>query len=267
MPDSRPEGPLLVVRDLKIEGTVYPPGEKPRDVTIVDGVSFTLEKGKVLGLIGESGAGKSTIGLAAMAYGRGGVRITGGEVLLAGTDVLKLSRSGIRTVRGAKVAYVAQSAAAAFNPAKKLGEQVIEATLKHGKMGRAEALSRAKELFRVLGLPNAQSFGERYPHQVSGGQLQRAMTAMALCPKPALIAQVSDDIMVLRHGKTVEYGPVKQIIEAPQQDYTQRLVSVRKEQKPEEPDQSQSVLTIDHVDASYGNSVQVLFDVIVQVPP
>jgi peptide/nickel transport system ATP-binding protein len=309
MADSPHQEPLLQVRDLRIEATVYPPGEKPKNTLIVDGVSFTLEKGKVLGLIGESGAGKSTIGLAAMAYGRGGVRITGGQVLLGGADVLKLNASGVRAIRGAKVAYVAQSAAAAFNPAKKLGDQVVEASLKHGKMSQGEALSRARELFRVLGLPNSQTFGERYPHQVSGGQLQRAMTAMALCPRPdlivfdepttaldvttqievlaaikraieetgtaalyithdlAVVAQVADDIMVLRHGKTVEYGPVAQIIEAPEQDYTRALVSVRKEQKPEIPDQSDSVLTIDHVDASYGNSVQVLFDVTVHVPP
>ena len=300
--------PLLQVRNLRIEATVYPVGEKPRDVLIVDGVSFTLQKGKVLGLIGESGAGKSTIGLAAMAYGRGGVRITGGEVLLAGTDVLKLSKADVRNIRGARVAYVAQSAAAAFNPAKRLGDQVVEASVKHGVMSRAEALANARELFRVLGLPNSHSFGDRYPHQVSGGQLQRAMTAMALCPKPdlivfdepttaldvttqidvlaaikraieetntaalyithdlAVVAQVSDDIMVLRHGKTVEYGPVKQIIEAPQQDYTRALVSVRKTVKQESPEVSQGLLTIEHVDASYGNSVQVLFDVTVHVP-
>ena len=307
-PPASPE-PLLQVRDLRIEATTYPPGEKPRDVVIVDGVSFTLEKGKVLGLIGESGAGKSTIGLAAMAYGRGGVRITGGEVLLSGADVLKLSKSGIRQIRGARVAYVAQSAAAAFNPARRLGDQVVEASVKHGVMGRSEAMAAARELFRVLGLPNSESFGERFPHQVSGGQLQRAMTAMALCPKPdliifdepttaldvttqidvltaikraitethtaalyithdlAVVAQVSDHIMVLRHGKTVEYGTVRQIIEAPTQDYTRRLVSVRKDQKPEEPDQSQAVLTIDHVSAAYGGGVPVLFDVSVHVPP
>ena len=73
-------GPLLDIRNLKIEATVYPPGGEPTNVTIVDGVSLTLERGKVLGLIGESGAGKSTIGLSSMGYGRGGVRITGGEV-------------------------------------------------------------------------------------------------------------------------------------------------------------------------------------------
>ena len=83
------EPALLEIRNLRIEATIYPPGEKPRKVTIVDDVSLTLEKGKVLGLIGESGAGKSTIGLSPMGYGRGGVRITGGEVILNGRDILR----------------------------------------------------------------------------------------------------------------------------------------------------------------------------------
>ncbi|MFT7059954.1 MAG: peptide/nickel transport system ATP-binding protein, partial [Pseudorhodobacter sp.] len=109
---------LLEVKNLKIEATAYPPGEPPRDITIVEGVSFTLEKGKVLGLIGESGAGKSTIGLSSMAYGRGGVRLTEGEVLINGRDVLQANASGLRALRGREVTYVAQSAAAAFNPAK-----------------------------------------------------------------------------------------------------------------------------------------------------
>ena len=107
------EGRLLEIRNLKIEAKVYPPGETPRLVTIVDGVSLTLERGKVLGLIGESGAGKSTIGLSSMAYGRGGVQITGGEVILNGRDILKAGKEGVRKLRGNEVCYVAQSAAAA----------------------------------------------------------------------------------------------------------------------------------------------------------
>jgi peptide/nickel transport system ATP-binding protein len=178
---------LLEVRDLKIEATAYPPGEAPRNITIVEGVSFTVEKGKVLGLIGESGAGKSTIGLSSMAYGRGGVRITGGEVFVNGRDILQAGPAGLRSLRGREVTYVAQSAAAAFNPAKKLMEQVIEATLHHGLMTKPEAEARAVALFARLGLPNPETIGDRYPHQVSGGQLQRAMTAMALCPKPDLV--------------------------------------------------------------------------------
>ncbi|SEO19309.1 peptide/nickel transport system ATP-binding protein [Pseudorhodobacter antarcticus] len=178
---------LLEVKDLKIEATAYPPGESPRNITIVQGISFAVEKGKVLGLIGESGAGKSTIGLSSMAYGRGGVRITGGSVLVNGVDVLQAGSAGLRSLRGREVTYVAQSAAAAFNPAKKLMEQVIEATLHHKLMSREEAEARAITLFARLGLPKPETIGNRYPHQVSGGQLQRVMTAMALCPKPDLV--------------------------------------------------------------------------------
>ncbi len=179
--------PLLKVTDLKIEATAYPPGEPPQEITIVEGVSFALEKGRVLGLIGESGAGKSTIGLSAMAYGRGGVRITGGQVAVNGRDILQLGVRGLRALRGAEVTYVAQSAAAAFNPAKRIMEQVIEATLEHGRASRSEAEARAVKLFATLGLPDPDTFGNRYPHQVSGGQLQRAMTALALCPLPDLV--------------------------------------------------------------------------------
>ncbi|KAA1180372.1 ABC transporter ATP-binding protein [Rhizobium tropici] len=299
---------LLSVRDLKIEATSYPPGEPPKRVTIVDGVSFDLEKGKVLGLIGESGAGKSTIGLSALAYGRGGAEITGGRVLLDGTDILPLGKSGIRRIRGARVCYVAQSAAAAFNPAHRLGDQVIEATVKHRLMTREEAKKRALYLFRVLGLPNPETFGERYPHQVSGGQLQRAMTAMALCSNPelivfdepttaldvttqidvlaaikhaieethtaalyithdlAVVAQISDDIMVLRHGKTVEYGSVQQIIEEPRQDYTRALVNVRQEARAEADDQSSALLKVENISAQYSNGFRVLHDVSLHVP-
>jgi peptide/nickel transport system ATP-binding protein len=299
---------LLSVRNLKIEATSYPPGEPPKRVTIVDDVSFDLSKGKVLGLIGESGAGKSTIGLSALAYGRGGAEITGGEVLLDGQNILALGKSGIRKIRGARVCYVAQSAAAAFNPAHRLGDQVIEASVKHGLMSRDEARKRALYLFRVLGLPNPDTFGDRYPHQVSGGQLQRAMTAMALCSNPelivfdepttaldvttqidvlaaikhaieethtaalyithdlAVVAQISDDIMVLRHGKKVEYGTAQQIIEAPNEDYTRALVNVRQEMREEAPDQNTALLKVENVTAGYPNGFKVLFDVSLHVP-
>ncbi|NKK02724.1 ATP-binding cassette domain-containing protein [Rhizobium leguminosarum bv. viciae] len=299
---------LLSVRNLKIEATSYPPGEPPKRVTIVDGVSFDLKKGKVLGLIGESGAGKSTIGLSALAYGRGGAEITGGEVLLDGDNILALGKNGIRQIRGARVCYVAQSAAAAFNPAHRLGDQVIEASVKHGLMTKDKARERALYLFGVLGLPNPETFGERFPHQVSGGQLQRAMTAMALCSNPelivfdepttaldvttqidvlaaikhaieethtaalyithdlAVVAQISDDIMVLRYGKQVEYGSVQQIIEAPRQDYTRALVNVRQAYRQEAADQSTALLKVENVSAEYSNGFKVLHDVSLHVP-
>lgn len=146
--------PLLKVRNLKIGATVYPPGEKPHDIEIVHGVDFDLAPGKVLGLIGESGAGKSTIGLASMAYGRGGVEITGGEVWVNGRDILKSGLRDVRSLRGGEVTYVSQSAAASFNPAKKIMDQVIEAAVEHGKFTKAQAEDRARALFAKLGLPD-----------------------------------------------------------------------------------------------------------------
>lgn len=299
---------LLSVRDLRIGATIFSPGEEPQDIDIVHGISFDLQRGKVLGLIGESGAGKSTIGLAALAYGRGGVRITGGQVLLDGEDILAMNKKEIRSIRGARVCYVAQSAAASFNPAHRLGDQVIEGALEHGLMTRKEARERACYLFDILGLPDPENFGDRYPHQVSGGQLQRAMTAMALCSSPelivfdepttaldvttqidvlaaiktaiektgtaalyithdlAVVAQISDDIMVLRNGSTVEYGPVRQIIENPRQEYTKALVNVRQTKLAEARDQTDTLLKIENVSAAYGNGVQVLHDVSLHVP-
>ncbi|MEL6621064.1 MAG: ATP-binding cassette domain-containing protein, partial [Pseudomonadota bacterium] len=134
--------PLLKVRGLKIGATVYPPGEKPHDIEIVHGVDFDVAPGKVLGLIGESGAGKSTIGLATMAYGRGGVKLTGGSVEVNGRDVLQSGTRDVRRLRGAEVTYVSQSAAASFNPAKQIMEQVIEAAVGQGKFSRSDAEKR-----------------------------------------------------------------------------------------------------------------------------
>jgi peptide/nickel transport system ATP-binding protein len=178
---------VLDIRNLRIEATVHPSGEKPRNIVIVDDVSLTLQKGRVMGLIGESGAGKSTIGLSALGYGRGGVRITGGQVFLNGRDILQGSTRGLLKLRGRQVSYVAQSAAAAFNPSHRLLGQVVESAMHHNVANRAQAEERAVTLFRKLGLPDPENFGQRFPHQVSGGQLQRAMTAMALCAEPDLI--------------------------------------------------------------------------------
>ena len=295
-------GMVLDIRNLRIEATVHPPGEKPRNLLIVDDISLTLQKGRVLGLIGESGAGKSTVGLSALGYGRGGVRITGGQVLLNGRDILKGGSAGLRALRGREVSYVAQSAAAAFNPSHRLMGQVVEIALHHGVANRAAAEQRAIALFRKLGLPDPEHFGQRFPHQVSGGQLQRAMTAMALCAQPdlivfdepttaldvttqidvlaaikdairdtgvaalyithdlAVVAQVSDDIMVLRNGRMVEVGPTAQIIHAPQQDYTRALVSVRSIRHDEKAPAPTPLLRIRNVTANYGGSQAKVLD-------
>ncbi len=175
---------LLQMNGLKIDGYSE---DLEGWLPIVKGVDLELDRGQVLGLIGESGAGKSTIGLAALAYARHGCRISGGEILLDGEDILRFSEPQILDLRGRRVTYVAQSAAAAFNPAHTLISQIVEAPVRHGIASRREAEAEAIRLFALLGLPDPETFGQRYPHQVSGGQLQRAMTVMALAPKPDII--------------------------------------------------------------------------------
>ena len=156
-------------------------------VELVKGVDFTVNRGEVLALIGESGSGKTTIALSLLGYARQGCSFAGGSVRVAGTDVLALDEKGRRALRSRTVAYVAQSAAAGFNPARTLMEQVIEPALLHRLMSREAACAKAVELFRALALPAPDTIGDRYPHQVSGGQLQRLMAAMALITDPAVV--------------------------------------------------------------------------------
>jgi peptide/nickel transport system ATP-binding protein len=157
------------------------------DVPILTDVSFFIARGEMLALIGESGSGKTTAGLALLGFAHRGCRITAGRVRVGTTDVLSLPARELASFRGRRVAYVAQSAAAAFNPAHRIMDQVIEPALIHKTFGRAEAEERARRLFRVLSLPDPEGVGARYPHQVSGGQLQRLMAAMALINDPELI--------------------------------------------------------------------------------
>ena len=176
--------PLLEMRGVKIEGRGEDGGEwKP----IVRGADLILRRGEVLGLIGESGAGKSTLGLAAMGYVRDGCRIGGGEILFDGADLVNCGEEARRKLRGARIAYVAQSAAASFNPAHKLIRQCCETAEVFKLKTRKDAEKDAAELYRQLLLPDPEEIGFRYPHQVSGGQLQRAMTAMAMSCRPDLI--------------------------------------------------------------------------------
>ena len=210
------------MRDLvRVLGLNVVAGEGPSAVTIAGDIAFTIRKGHVLALIGESGSGKTTIALALAGYARRGCRIAGGSIKIGDTDVLSLNDRELRAFRGRKVSYIAQSAAAGFNPSRSIMSQVIEPALVHGLMTRGDAEQKAVELFRSLALPNPDTIGRRYPHQLSGGQLQRLMAAMALITDPELVIldepttalDVTTQIEVLRvfkaaireRGKTAVY--------------------------------------------------------------
>ena len=198
---------LLEVDQLRIharkdDGTLLP---------IVKDVTFNVERGEVVALIGESGSGKTTIALSALGYTKPGLEFSGGEVRLEGKDVITMPPEERRLLRGQRVAYLAQSAAATFNPALTIGEQVTESAVQHGQMSKQEANERAELLYRALELPDPDRMGRRYPHQVSGGQLQRLMAAMALCGSPDLLVldepttalDVTTQIEVLKAFKSV----------------------------------------------------------------
>ena len=198
---------LLEVDRLKIDARKDDDSLSP----IVRSVSFNVERGEVLALIGESGSGKTTIALSALGYAKPGLEFTSGEVRLDGRDVISMPPDEQRALRGQRVAYLAQSAAATFNPALTIGEQVTESPILHGQLSREAADRRAEELYRALELPDPDRLGRRYPHQVSGGQLQRLMAAMALCGNPDLLIldepttalDVTTQIEVLKAFKSV----------------------------------------------------------------
>ena len=173
---------LLEMKDIRIDGF-----SDERWHKIIKGIDLTLHRGEVMGLIGESGAGKSTLGLASMGFTKPGCKITSGSVIFDGQDLVTASEEDKRALWGTRIAYVAQSAAASFNPAHRLLNQTVEASPNQNLQSRDLAEADARDLYKQLQLPDPENIGDRYPHQVSGGQLQRMMTAMAMSPRPDLI--------------------------------------------------------------------------------
>ena len=180
--DSKKGDILLEMKDIRIDGF-----SDERWHKIIKGIDLTLHRGEVMGLIGESGAGKSTLGLASMGFTKPGCKITSGSVIFDGQDLVTASEEDKRALWGTRIAYVAQSAAASFNPAHRLLNQTVEASLNQNLQSRDLAEADARDLYKQLQLPDPENIGDRYPHQVSGGQLQRMMTAMAMSPRPDLI--------------------------------------------------------------------------------
>jgi len=198
---------IVEIRNLRVDAKT----DSGRNVEIIRDVGFDIAEGEIVALIGESGSGKTTIALTLMGHTRPGCRIVGGTVAVGGQDVVQLSERRRARKRGTEVSYVPQSAAASFNPAHRIMDQVIEVTKIHKLMPKEEARRKAIELFRALALPNPETIGERYPHQVSGGQLQRLSAAMALIGDPKLVIfdepttalDVTTQIEVLRAFKSV----------------------------------------------------------------
>ena len=237
------------------------------EVPIVKNVNFSLKAGQVVALIGESGSGKTTIALSLLGYARRGCRIVGGHVRVGKVDVVNADDATLRDVRGRQVSYVAHSAAASFNPSRTIMDQVVEGVCLHGLMNRQAACKKAVELFSALALPSPDTIGARCPHQVSGGQLQRLMAAMALMADPevvvfdepttaldvttqievlcafkraiqdrntsavyvshdlAVVAQMADEVVVLKSGEIQEAGAIDQIIAVPAHPYTRSLMA------------------------------------------
>ncbi|MGZ9719047.1 ABC transporter ATP-binding protein [Rhizobium miluonense] len=235
--------------------------------TILENIDLEVHPGEIFGIIGESGAGKSTLAMATIGLLRAGCQMASGRVVLAGQSLFELSQPALEGVRRRKVSYVAQSAAAAFNPFYRLEDQITELAAVELGTPKEERRAMATRLFRELQLPEPETFGRRYPHQVSGGQLQRAMIAMALVNEPeliifdepttaldvttqlevirlihkvvkgrgcgaiyishdlAVVSQLADRVMVLRHGHIVEMGKTRDLIETPKEDYTRALVA------------------------------------------
>ena len=292
-------GNVLDIKNLSVDA-VSRRGER---TPIVEDISLSVAPGKVVALIGESGSGKTTISLGCLGYTRPGCGFKGGEILLDGQDVLQLDLVGRQQMRGVNISYVAQSAAASFNGALSINRQVTEIPLIRHLMSREDATNKAVALYGELDLPSPETIGQRYPHQVSGGQLQRLMAAMAMMCSPrllildepttaldvttqievlqafknlvhdnqtsaiyvshdlAVVAQIADEILVLKDGRMVEYGPTDDIIMRPREAYTKELIAaahVMPKEVPQRPvHRGEPLLSVKGVTGGYGAQKEI----------
>jgi peptide/nickel transport system ATP-binding protein len=176
------EVPLLQVEDLHVTFDT-----EDGLVRAVDGVSFTVERGKTLGIVGESGSGKSVTSLTIMGLTRGPATQISGSAVLEGTDLVAASNEQLREVRGNDVAMVFQDPLSSLHPFYQVGSQLVEAIQTHQHVSRAQAFDRAGELLELVGIPDARRRLLSYPHEFSGGMRQRAMVAMALANDPKVL--------------------------------------------------------------------------------
>jgi peptide/nickel transport system ATP-binding protein len=262
LPEQVAAGNMLEVRDLKIH---FPTDDGV--VKAVDGISFSLDRGKTLGIVGESGSGKSVTSMGILGLHEHGRADISGQVLLDGEDLITASPDRVRALRGSKMAMIFQDPLSAMHPYFSVGSQISEAFLIHNKVGKKVAKRHAVDMLGRVGIPQAATRADDYPHQFSGGMRQRAMIAMALCCNPELliadepttaldvtvqaqildlisdlqqefgsaviiithdlgvVAELSDDILVMYSGRMSEYGSAEDIFGQPGHPYTWGLLT------------------------------------------
>ncbi|WP_163264310.1 ABC transporter ATP-binding protein [Chelativorans alearense] len=182
MAGEKPQEPLLNVRDLSIEVAT-----RNGPARIVDGISLTVDKGETLGVVGESGCGKSLTMLSLLGLLPNKISVIGGSAIFKGRDLLAMPHRELRKVRGGEIGFVFQDPMTSLNPVVRIGQQVMEPLLYHRNMSRAEARKRAGELLKLVGIPGAEERLDNYPHELSGGMRQRVMIAIGLACDPALL--------------------------------------------------------------------------------
>ena len=174
--------PVLSVRNLRVEFVT-----RRGTLRAIDGVSFDIAKGEVLGVVGESGAGKSVTGMAAIGLIDPPGRISGGEILLSGTRIDNLPPEEMRRIRGKRIGMIFQDPLTSLNPLYKVGEQIIETIRTHTSLSEPAARKRAIDLLAEVGIPAPEKRIDAYPHEFSGGMRQRVVIALAICAEPELI--------------------------------------------------------------------------------
>ena len=179
---NTPSTPFLEVKDLKVH---FPTDDGL--VKSVDGLSFSVERGKTLGIVGESGSGKSVTSQAVLGLHRGTRARTSGQILLDGEDLMSVDNDRMRQLRGRKMSMIFQDPLSALHPYYTIGSQIIEAIQVHHQMDKKKARTRAIEVLDRVGIPNPQRRVDQYPHEFSGGMRQRAMIAMSLVNDPELL--------------------------------------------------------------------------------
>ena len=176
------EAPLLDVRNLSVQFTT-----RAGTVTVLDDISFTLNRGERISFVGESGCGKSMTALALMGLLPAMGRVSGGQILFKGTDLTQASAARLRRLRGNEVSMIFQEPMTSLNPVFTIGQQIVEVLRLHRGIDNASARRRALELLEAVRIPNASARIDDYPHQLSGGQRQRVMIAIALACEPEIL--------------------------------------------------------------------------------